>query len=55
MFLPPQFEYDDSNEISQEFIGNFLTEDGASLLANDPDLISAGLTNVEANFNVTDL
>lgn len=50
-----QFEYDDSNEISQEFIGNFLTEDGASLLANDPDLISAGLTNVEANFNVTDL
>lgn len=50
-----QFEYDDSDEISQEFVDNFFTEDDVSLLANDPALISAGVTNVEVNFNVTDL
>lgn len=50
-----QFEYDDSDEISQEFVDNFFTEDDVSSLANDPALISAGVTNVEVNFNVTDL
>lgn len=50
-----QFEYDDSNEVSQKFVDEFFTEDELSSVANDPDLIGKGIINMEANFNITDM
>lgn len=50
-----QFEYDDSNEVSQKFVDEYFTEEELSSVANDPDLIWAGIINVEANFNITDM
>jgi hypothetical protein len=50
-----QFEYDDSNEVSQKFVDEFFTEDELSSIGNDPELVWAGIINVEANFNITDM